>query len=353
MAMYETKQHINLSEMADMVIGEDRKTFCAGREIPLSGFISTVLQNYHEQATASISLRCAEYAEKLESVLQLKASDGVVAGLLAEYEKTLQEKVAELLAQKGEGVKINVCNEMKKILSRAQDLQYYNGKRGKYLKAVLEEYATLPRGEREAIYLKKSLKTIAQAIAAKKQLRVVMAKSNNEYFIRPYKVMKDKLGGYNYLLGYGRKILKDGTLEPEDLFGVRLSRLIDVEEYSSRSGVIPERERKILEEEIKKRTPQFMVRGAEEILVRMTPKGEEDFKRLLILRPQNYERVSEMSKDGFAYYKVRCTELQAEIYFSKFWQDAVIVSPESLRERMKAHYYAAYLAYAEDGQAES
>ena len=348
MAMYDTKQHINLSDMANMVIEEDRESFCAEREIPLSTFISTILQNYYEQAAASISLRCEEYAERLVGVLGEQGCSAVISRLVEAYQKELTDKVQELLAQKGEGVKINVCNETEQLLSRSQDLKYYKNKRGKYLKAVLEEYATLARGEREAIYFKGTLDAVNHAIANKRQLRVEMAVSGNQYYIRPYKVMRDKLGGFNYVLGYGRRIAQDGSTEGEDLFGIRLSRLRDVREYASRSGVISEKERKHLEEEIKNRTPQFMVRAAEEILVKMTPKGEESFKRLLMLRPQDYERVDDMCRDGAIYYKLHCTEIQAEIYFSKFWQDAVIVSPQRLKERMRACYHAAYLAYDEE-----
>ena len=85
MAMYDNKQHINLSDMANTVISEDRATFSYGKEIPLSSFVSTILKNYHEQATASISLRCEEYAGKLTATLGEQANDALLTGLVTAY----------------------------------------------------------------------------------------------------------------------------------------------------------------------------------------------------------------------------------------------------------------------------
>ena len=354
MADKETKQHLNLSERARTVLDTDRMNWMQEKEIPFSAMITQIVRNYYEESTASISLRCVEYAEQLCAALETKEISPVVEKLVKVREGELLDRVAEYLARKGPVQKINVCKGLDEVLSRVEDsdiARFFGGKRCKYLKAVLEEYATLSVGKREEIYFKDKLLEIERAIERKRQVRVQMVKSNTEYYVKPYKVIKDDYAGYNYLIGYAQRIEKNEPDGNEQVLGLRVCRLACVNCYSSRSGVITQAERETLEEEIKKRTPQFMPRAAEEILVRLTPTGEENLKKQLLLRPQKYERVQTLCTPEYAYYRVDCTELQAQIYFSKFFEDAVILSPEGLGQRMRQRYEAAAQAYRElDGQ---
>ena len=122
--------------------------------------------------------------------------------------------------------------------------------------------------------------------------------------------------------------------------------------YTSRSGILFEKDRKHIESEIEKRTVQFMTSRAEEIIVKLTPRGEDNFKKLIIHRPNNFERIKEMSTPEYAYYRIECTTYQAQIYFSKFWEDAQIVSPAGLRNTMRELYRTTYLAYEADDKAQ-
>ena len=82
MADKETKQHLNLSERARTVLDTDRMNWMQEKEIPFSAMITQIVRNYYEESTASISLRCAEYAEQLCAALETKEISPVVEKLV-------------------------------------------------------------------------------------------------------------------------------------------------------------------------------------------------------------------------------------------------------------------------------
>ena len=64
----ESKQHINLSECAWLIIEEDNKSFQSNTKFSFSGFMNTIFKNYHNEADASISERYIQKSQELESL---------------------------------------------------------------------------------------------------------------------------------------------------------------------------------------------------------------------------------------------------------------------------------------------
>ena len=210
--------------------------------------------------------------------------------------------------------------------------KYYDNKRGKYIKCVLEEYARLPYIEREKIYLTPFITEIEKAIHDKKQLRVTTEKGAI-YNVYPYDISSDPLSTANYLVGYSQQDDNpDAELRP---CSFRISALKHVKISKSKSAFIPKEKQKNLSKLVASRGVQFLISTEEEIHVRLTDSGRHKYYRQSHLRPT---LVEEQEGNIFVF---RCTNAQAEFYFFKFGKDAEILFPAELREKFKSMYQSA------------
>ena len=107
----------------------------------------------------------------------------------------------------------------------------------------------------------------------------------------------------------------------------------------TRKKLFSEKEIKELEKNILERSPSFLLGEKEKIHVRLTEAGKKLYRTKLNYRPQKDSDSTENE------YIFSCTEQQAYVYFFAFGADAEIISPISLRERMKAAYKNAYEHY--------
>ena len=351
----EWKQHINLSESAWIVIHEDIKNFYSSEEEEsFSGFLNRVFRNYYQLAKATVSLRLEEKEEelvKLYSSSDFKKIDSeTIATIIDKQLETYKNKLLDLAKsyQSGHGEKFRINKENLDLLRESLEDDYYDGSAGKYLKAVFEEYATKPTYIREQIFFEEIVEKIRYAIPNQKKLKITLndkvtvkedKKYNRKFYVSSYKIEQDSTKTFNYLIGYGIEIEREGAIEAPCCF--RISRIKKINVQSSMGGKISKEKAKELDDLLIERTVMFMSSDPIDIQIRFTDKGLEAFRRQLYMRP----RIYTIDKDDKHLYTFRCTEIQAINYFFKFGWDANIISPVELRERIKLRYSRSLKTY--------
>jgi hypothetical protein len=332
------KQHINLSMQAYEVVMSDMFTF--GEE-KLSGFINTIFAHYSPVAKASVSRSLNTLRGELDKWLSGIPGDErtktrIINGLVIQRRNRLIEQASSYGSGKAFKFWLNKENltYLTEENSECGEEAYY-GKRGKYIKSVIEEYTRLPYVQRELIYFQPSVEKIRCAIRDERQLRVVTG-ADSVYGVYPCDILCDPLSTANYLVGYCKRYaLADEEKQP---CSFRLSALKSVKVERSKSAFLKAGERKELAQKIASRGVQFMAGSETEIHVKLTEAGLYKYRRQTHLRPVLVRKENEC-------FVFQCTVAQAEFYFFKFGKDAEIILPVSLREKFRLMYEEAAGVY--------
>lgn len=368
------KQHLNLSEAAWLVVQQDQEDFFEKEEDgtstgSLSGFLNIILENFYETAEASIAIRSRGMREKLEKDFGGKDFDkydatvknAFINKIVEVYQKEAEEKIEKLDKAKGAGKKFRINNDNVLLLkdNLSEDL-YYDDSIGLYLKALYEEYCKKPHYEREKIFFKSTMDEIGLAKEAGKKLKIVQKKTNRKtgklemhyYYVSPYDVVHDEGRQYNYLIGLSEEVDANGDPKVDfngnrvvpKVASLRISQIVRIRMMKSMSGFLSKADKDDIEKALVEKKPQFMVGDLEDIKVRFTKSGFENFGRQLHLRPQFCDKVE--GED--LVYVFHCTEQQAKNYFFKFASDVEILEPASLRAWFKNKYIYAVNHYEMD-----
>lgn len=353
----DNKQRINLSDYAYEVISSDMLAF---NNKKFSNFINIIIDNFKETSSASISIMMRHEQEKLQtlfnSVPKINVDEKITKKLLEAKEKELLKNVS--LFENGKSYRIRLNNRNMEYLTEfgsdcEEDRYYYtelkqNGKIkperhpkiGKYLKALLEDYASKPFCEREQIYYKDKIDLINKIISAnrtsdnKSLLTIRFFDQMNPSYIYPYEIVKDSFHTYNYVTGLLYNT-ENQSLKPITL---RLSTVSNVKETVSKVN-ISEFNIETLKKAILDRGVQFLPGKDQEVVVYLTDKGKRMFSKRLHIRPNCIE-----IRNGCDYV-FKCTPAQAKYYFVRFGKEAYVKEPESLRKEMLDYYRDAYNCY--------
>ena len=331
------KQHLNLSEEAWLILEQDRAAF--GWETP-TGFLNHILLRYCRTAEASLFLtrqrKRLEYREHLKELPEEYRD--LAAGILADRDiGVIQDRLKTY--PKGHGLKFRLCNELVAYLTeksvkknRAGECREdacYGNHTGRYLKALLEEYARLPYLQRERICYAEYFSTLELCIAGKRQVKLRVS-SGSEFLVRPFRIMTDAQSTYHYLIAWSDR--------DERPFSYRISSLQSVSQTSQGGSLTLEKKERIIRA-LQQNDVPYIADTPQEVRVRLTPGGIRKYQTILHLRPQ-YSRVEPENVYVFC-----CTLRQAEHYFSKFGPDATVLSPRKLADRLRRFHLRALESY--------
>ena len=251
---YELKQHLNLSEKAWDIIYNDMNSFYGEKEKQsFSGFLNRVFYNFYQEAEGSVKIRGAKLKEEFFELAKRhrdifsddEDTDRVLSFLVSEYEKNTIKNATSYPT--GIGKKFRVNRQNLEVLKDLNCAELYDDSIGAYMKAVLEEYTTLPTSRREAIFFKDTIDICNYAIARRNKLKISLTQrfssKNKEsytrkFYISPYAVVTDKNGFFNYLIGVSEEIRKDGTTDEKRITSFRISRIEKIAVMSSMSGFL-------------------------------------------------------------------------------------------------------------------
>ena len=324
---------LSLSPEAFSTIISDMDIF--QNEKNLDGFINKILMNYKDTSDASISLakeherdKYINWIQKTSGAKKLTNEDSAVLDRLVEgYTNELTLKMNSF--KNGVPLKPRINNENYDDLnmgtSSFQEEEYYP-REGKYVKAILEDYALLPFFEREGVYFKNIIDIINEAILSGNliKLKYINRKQQlKQITVRPYKIASSPLLQYHYLLA-----LPVDTEPNNEILTLRISRITETKKLS-RTSHITIQEQKYIEETIRNKGIQYIVSQESEIKVVLSEQGFKLYKSILYLRPK-YKDIIQKEDEWLLTFM--CAEEQIKNYFFQFGKEAMVKSPESLKK---------------------
>ena len=337
---YEARQHLNLSHLAYETIESDKFMF---QEKPsMSKILNRIFTMYRDYADASIANACARYKEDLESRVK-SISDGAVkteliSALTQSYKTELIEKANSY--PRGHQFKFQLNRQNYEYIMDWRDTEEaYEDVAGRFIKAVLEEYARKALIEREAILFRDLIEEVRACVKSHLSLAITLY-SGTRFEVRPYGVLIDQGNNYHYLVGYSRRAGEKGEDKPSSF---RLSNIREYHLYHGRSGKITEAQKKSLKQRIDSVGVQFLLQEPDAIRIRLTKRGKSMYESQAHLRPAFTNR--EMLPDGDWIYDYTCTQAQAQFYFFKFGSEAEVIYPFELRARFADRYNEAANVY--------
>ena len=317
----------------------------------LDGYINRIIKNFKEVSVASISIAKEHEREKYANWIKASTNSEVITDEESACIEQLVEGYTDELTTRmnsfknGVQLKPRINNENYDDLNMGtpdfQEEEFYP-REGKYIKALLEEYAILPFFEREEIYFKETIDIINEAIRNGNIIRLKYTNRKQQQTlitVRPYKIASSDLLRYHYLLA----LPTDQTVK-NNIQALRVSRITEVKKLS-RTSHITQKEQSFIAETIRTKGIQYIVSNESEIKVSLSEQGYKLYKSILYLRPKYTRKDSDGNNWILTFL---CAEEQIKNYFFQFGKEASIQSPEHLRQWFKEKYASAASLYDQE-----
>lgn len=298
----DSKLVLRLADSTWQLLDKDRQYFSDNvhRLLPLSGFIARLVQN--DWLRSPPARTAPARAVKPATTRRLN----------------LSKELADF---------VDSDNELQQAL-RAQGLSL-----SQWIMSLLNEYAGWNYTQREQLCFYDVYHRVEELLPSTPCLKLFLTGTGSRKTMRfqPLRWVNGQELPYHYLIGY----------DPQEQRGraVRLSRIARVESCRGK-GLTPQH-REMLEKELQNTDTAFLGEPKCDIDVRMTDAGLEMLQRIVSNRPVFLFPDS----DNPAFVRLHTSEKQAFIYLNRFGADAIVLNPETLRDRLRAYYERAADAY--------
>ena len=326
-----------MTEKFKIYLSEDIKTrltndaelfefFKKDGSVNLNAFLKILIVNYFDQYRNEKEKLLTSIRQDISGIVSISAHDSEILAdrIVNTYLKDDIEK-----NEKSTAITLTISGESYEIISIIENNLLKDSSLSGYLKDMFVSYLSIPRSNREIIIFKDIQKAIATAISEKKIITfsTTSSEKNTTFTVEPYLLAPSKEEQCNYL------ICNDARVHIPRTF--RISRLKSI---FITSAVFPFDENLYRELQDKAlRSPQSVSKTVQAV-VKMNSFGIRKFKVVTKNRPDI------LKIEGDLYY-FDWPELQLEEYFKRFGRDAIVLEPESLRERLKKYYSMALRAY--------
>ena len=323
------KYKIYLSEDTKARLATDAELFEFTREngtVNLNGFLKELIVNYFDQYRSDNEELLGNVLGELTSVKALKPKD---ANTLADRIIRTYINNKEQLPGKGAVITLTVSGASYNIIKIIENNLLKDNSLSGYMKDMFLSYLSIPRSKREEIIFKDSYNTINKAISEGRLLSFTSRGHDHKVIVEPYLISTSKEEQFSYLLCHDQRQKKNRSF--------RISRLSNVFVTSHTFT----KDKKVEDELIRKgaRSPYSMSEDIHAV-VQMTERGRQMYTMIVKNRPY----VTYIDGD---LYHFDWPEMQLEDYFRRFGKDAVVISPKSLRSKLRNYYSRALEAYAE------
>ena len=321
------KYKIYLSEDTKTRLATDAELFEFTREngtVNLNGFLKELIVNYFDQYRSDNEELLGNVLGELTSVKALKPRD---ANALADRIIRTYINNKEPVSGKSAVITLTVSGASYNIIKIIENNLLKDNSLSGYMKDMFLSYLSIPRSKREEIIFKDSFDTINKAISEGKLLSFSSRGHDHKVIVEPYLIAASKEEQFSYLLCHDQRQKKNRSF--------RISRLSNVFVTSHTFT----KDKKIEDELIRKgaRSPHSMSEDIHAV-VQMTERGKQMYTMIVKNRPY----VTYIDGDLFHF---DWPEMQLEDYFRRFGKDAVVISPKSLRTKLKNYYSKALEAY--------
>lgn len=322
------KYKIYLSEDTKTRLANDAELFEFTRTdgtVNLNGFLKELIVNYFDQYRNDNEELLKNVLDELTSVKELKPRDA--SALAGKIIKTYINN-KENPSGKSAVITLTVSGTSYSIVKIIENNLLKDNSLSGYIKDMFLSYLSIPRSKREEIIFKDSFDLINRAIAEHKRLSFNSRSHNSKAIVEPYMIAASKEEQFSYLLCHDHRQKKNRSF--------RISRLSNVfittQEFTRDPSIENELNRKSL------RSPHSMTKDIHAI-VKMTEQGKDMFRMIVKNRPYVTYKEGDL-------YHFDWPEMQLEDYFRRFGKDAVVMSPPSLKAKLKSYYSHALDAYS-------
>lgn len=323
----EEKIRVNLSKRTYNLLMKDAENFEFFKKdgsLNKNAFINKLIVNYHNDY--SVSQR--EMLDVIEDSL-FELNDKY--SLLEETAYNILNKLNLYSSGNDEYNDVHISfrpiRESVNIIDFIENHELKGSSRSNYYRMMFDSYCSLPQDKRERIIFRNIIERIEEAISEDKKIYLLTKNNYKRGFpgvtLSPYSLCLTKEELYNYLLA-----------ELNDYKACRTTRLCRIQSIS----VLKEK-RQFSKEVLDKLNkmeingPQYAYGDDENELIRisLSEEGIRKYKSYYVHRPTPIEI------DGDCYV-FNCSYMQALNYFTRFGEDAVVLSPEPLKKQFKEFY---------------
>lgn len=186
----------------------------------------------------------------------------------------------------------------------------------------------MPQNYRELIIFKENYDLLIESIEKNKKVDLTLKNGDTITNASIYKIENAKEELFNY-------VLLEMNNKP---YTIRLSKIKYVSLLNTKREISNEIAN-IFERQIKYGVQYpFYSLNEEEVIVKMTDRGKQLFKKIYLYRP-----IPDKIEDNLYYFN--CSHNQLTQYFKRFGYDAMIISPVHVAEYMNNYYYLASKKY--------
>ncbi|MBP5774279.1 MAG: WYL domain-containing protein [Clostridiales bacterium] len=324
------KYKIYLSEDTKTRLATDAELFEFTRDngtVNLNGFLKELIVNYFDQYRNDNEELLSSVLGELTSVKEMKprAASALADKIIRTYINNRDTGTG-----KSAVITLTVSGASYEIIKIIENNLLKDNSLSGYMKDMFLSYLSIPRNKREEIIFKDAYETINKAISAGRLLSFSSRGHDHKVIVEPYLIATSKEEQFSYLLCYDQRQKKSRSF--------RISRLSNVFVTSHTFT----KDQNIFDELIRKsqRSPYSMSEDIHAV-VRMTERGKEMYTMIVKNRPY----VTYIDGDE---YHFDWPEMQLEDYFRRFGKDAVVISPKSLKTKLRNYYSRALEAYTEN-----
>ncbi|MCR5341382.1 MAG: WYL domain-containing protein [Saccharofermentans sp.] len=322
------KYKIYLSEDTKTRLATDAELFEFTREngtVNLNGFLKELIVNYFDQYRNDNEELLNNVLGDLNSVKELKPK---AASALAERIIRTYINNRDSGSGKSAVITLTVSGASYEIIKIIENNLLKDNSLSGYIKDMFLSYLSIPRSKREEIIFRDTFESINKAISENRLISFTSRGHEHKAVVEPYLIAASKEEQFSYLLCHDRRQKKNRSF--------RISRLSNVfvtsNSFTKDQRIADELARKGL------RSPHSMSEDIHAV-VKMTERG----KQMYIMIVKNRPYVTYIDGDD---YHFDWPEMQLEDYFRRFGKDAVVVSPPSLKSKLKNYYSRALEAYS-------
>ena len=286
-------------------------------------FLNTLIVNYYERFSANEEL----FKEKLLKVINENV-DKNQNELLEQIVNIIQKNDNLELEKKTEIINLKPTKLSEKHILFIENNLIKNSSISSFYRNLFTSYAHIPQNYRELIIFKDIYDVIVESIEKDRKVCITLNNGDTLNEVNIYKIDSSKEELFNYVLIHtGRSSLT-----------LRMSKIKYVSLLNTKRE-IPEECINMFERQIKYGVQYPFYHASEEpVIVRLTDRGKDLFKRFYLYRPIP-DKI-----EGDLYY-FNCSHNQVSHYFKRFGPDAIIISPIGLTGAMQRYYFKAGRKY--------
>lgn len=312
-----SQQRIYITTVDYHIIQDDVMSFSdMPSKYALGSFISRIIQNYYRWGNLDSN---EDYTKWMKEIANSKNKRGGKSIRLL-----MNRELCKLL--------MNLPNDIIEKFDREKD----------FIEELIHQYASLPYYLRECIYFFDIYNAVYCSIEHESsRYEVEFTYAGDRIKMKPVAMIPDRTNTFNYVIGFSSVVESNEWI----IRSYRLQRIQDIIEFKARRFSLSRKEASILfdYQAIPDAIPYI---GYENVKaeVRLTDKGDILYKKIILFQRPRYSEITCDEPNNHRYI-IECSEEQLYNYFIKFGADVEIISPYSLRNKMKEVFAKGYRVY--------